>query len=268
MSEIVGGLGEGRVLVFQPATPTGLGLYVALGIQRLWQKTLQAAGRPAACIVANTRVESIHGETPEGFPMAVGDKGVLPIKDWSDDAANAALVQQHECRWGLVSTLIAHATSARLETALFEAKPSDAMRTIATWTFEGEGMPEHVCVVLLDVARRLGTKLPWAHAWEAFDTADVPAAMRCLEMMGITSTAEDGCRFEIQGVLDRLLGLVEAAPRSKIVLALVPELLGHLARLGAHDLQLAGWLRRARESIGALPREWDGMLDEIRGRRT
>src|SRR5687767_4491092 len=52
MSEIAGSLGDGRVLVLQPATPNGAGLDIALGIQRFWQKTLKNAGRPAATIMA------------------------------------------------------------------------------------------------------------------------------------------------------------------------------------------------------------------------
>lgn len=69
-------------------------------------------------------------------------------------------------------------------------------------------------------------------------------------------------------MLERLGALVKIAPRAQPVVALVPELLGHLARLGAHDIQLAGWLRRVRKAVGALPKEWDGMLDTIsRSRR-
>jgi hypothetical protein len=122
-------------------------------------------------------------------------------------------------------------------------------------------------VVLLETARRVGTKLPWAHAWEAFDTQDPGASMLLLEQMGVLSMAEDGCRLVIDGVLARLATLVAAAPRSERVIALVPELLGHLARLGAHDIQLARWLKGVRACVGTLPREWDGVLDAISRRR-
>ncbi len=77
--------------------------------------------------------------------------------------------------------------------------------------------------------------------------------MFMLEQMGVLSMAEDGCCLVIGAILDRLELTVRAAPGSRVVVALVPELLGHLARLGAHDLQLAGWLRRVRKAIGTLP---------------
>ncbi len=38
----------------------------------------------------------------------------------------------------------------------------------------------------------------------------------------------------------------------------------------AHDIQLAGWLRGVRKTLGALPAEWEDLLDTIsraRGRR-
>ncbi|MCZ7679597.1 MAG: hypothetical protein M5U28_12880 [Sandaracinaceae bacterium] len=88
-------------------------------------------------------------------------------------------------------------------------------------------------------------------------------AALCLESLGFLSMAEESCRLRIDGVLDRLAMLATAAPRSRAVVALVPALLGHLARLGAHDLQLAGWLRRIRQTTGELPPEWDGLLAEI-----
>jgi hypothetical protein len=42
-----------------------------------------------------------------------------------------------------------------------------------------------------------------------------------------------------------------------------PQLLGHLARLGAHDIQLAGWMKRVRKIIGVVPAEWDGLVEKI-----
>lgn len=264
MTELAGGIGEGRVLVFQPATPNGSGLEVALGLQRYWQKSLKAAGRPAACILALTRVESIDGTPPDGMPIAVGDKGIALFRDWADPSANAAMVLSQACRWGLVSTFVAAERGATLDTALIEARDG-AAHTIASWTFDAPyvELPQHVTDVLVETARRLGVRAAWSSAPEAFDTTDVGAAMLMLEQMGVLSMAEDACRLKIEFVLERLAILVGAATHSRIVVALVPELLGHLARLGAHDIQLASWMRRVRKSVGALPSEWDGLVDKI-----
>lgn len=264
MTELAGAIGEGRVLVFQPATPTGSALELALGIQRFWQKTLKHAGRDAACILALTRIESISGTPPDEMPFAVGDRGVACFKDWADPAANAAMVLSQRCRWGLVTTLTAAERTGRLEASLIEPKGAE-LATLGTWTFDGgyEGLPAHVTEVLVEVARRLGTRLPWSTAGEAFDSGDPGACMLMLEQMGVTSMAEDGCRLVIDAALGRLALLVGAAPRSRVVVALVPELLGHLARLGAHDIQLAGWMRGVKKKIGVVPPEWDGLLTTI-----
>lgn len=199
MSELAGSLGDGRVLVLQPATPNGAGLDIALGIQRFWQKTLKHAGRPAATIMALTRVEAIEGVLPDGLPIAVGDKGVALFKDWADEVAVAALVLQRESRWGLAATFDASPRAATLATVLLEAKAQEPPRVIARRTFVGgyAELPEHVCSVLVDVARRLGTKLPWAHAPAAFDTDQPAACMLTLEQMGVLSMAEDSCRLKI-----------------------------------------------------------------------
>ncbi len=122
--------------------------------------------------------------------------------------------------------------------------------------------------VLVEVARRIGTKLSWKHASEAFDAGDPGVQMRTLEMMGILSMAEDGCRLRLEPVLDGLAALATAAPRSSVVVALVSELLGHLARLGAHDIQLAGWMRRVKKAVGVVPAEWDGLLSSISRERS
>ena len=265
MSEIAGSIGEGRVLVFQPATPNPAVLGLALGIQRLWQKSLKAAGRPAACFVALTRIESIEGVVPDGVPIAVGDRGVMPFADWSDATATAALVLSKQSRWGLSTTLAAEGQRARLDTTLIEAKAGEAARTLGTWAFDStyETLPAHLTDVLMETARRVGTKPAWTSAADLFDSADPGAAMLMLEAMGAVSMTEDGVRVVIEHVLDRLATLVTAAPHSRVVVALVPELLGHLARLGAHDIQLAGWLRRVRKAIGVVPAEWDGLLAAI-----
>ena len=264
MTELAGGIGEGRVLVFQPATPNGGGLEVALGIQRFWQKTLKSAGRPAACILALTRVESIEGTPPDGMPLAVGDKGVALFRDWADPKANAVMVQAQACRWGIVSTFVAAERGGKLATALIEVRDGTA-HTITDWTFDAPyvELPQHVTDVLVESARRLGVRAPWSSAPEAFDTTDVGAAMMMLEQMGVLSMAEDGCRLKIDFVLERLGILVGIAAHSRVVVALVPELLGHLARLGAHDLQLGGWMRGVKKTVGTLPRQWDGLLSSI-----
>jgi hypothetical protein len=264
MTELAGAIGEGRVLVFQPATPTGAGLELALGIQRFWQKTLKRAGRDAACIMALTRIESIEGTLPDGMPFAVGDRGVACFKDWADPAANAAMVNGQKCRWGLITTLVPAQGTARLDTELIEAR-EQVGAALGSWSFDAgyERLPSHVVEVLGEVSRRLGTKLPWTTAGEAFDSDDPGASMLMLEQMGVLSMAEDGCRLTLDVVLERLALLASAAPRSRVVVALVPDLLGHLARLGAHDIQLAGWMRRVRKSVGVLPPEWDGLLDKI-----
>ena len=142
MTEIAGGIGAGTVIVFQPATPSG-GLEVALGIQRFWQKTLKQAGRPAACLIANTRVERIEGTPPIEMPIAVGDKGVAAIGDWADEAATAALVVARGGRWGLVATLTAAGIRGGIETKLFEAKPGSGAANIATWSFSGAASAVH-----------------------------------------------------------------------------------------------------------------------------
>ena len=169
-----------------------------------------------------------------------------------DPAANAAMamVLSQRCRWGLVTTLTAAERSGWLETSLIEGAE---LATLGAWTFDGgyEGLPAHVTEVLVEVARRLGTRLPWSTAGEAFDSGDPGACMLMLEQMGVSSMAEDGCRLVIDAALGRLALLVGAAPRSRVVVALVPELLGHLARLGAHDIQLAGWMRGVKRKIGA-----------------
>jgi hypothetical protein len=269
MSELAGGLGEGIVLVFQPATPAAAGLPVALGIQRLWQKTLKHAGRPAACILAMTRIETIEGTTPEGFPFAVGDRGVASIGGWPDMATNSSLVVERGGRWGLIATLVAEGTTAKLDTTLIEAKAGEGGHLIASWSFDGASndLPAHVCAVLVDVARRVGTKIPWKLETEAFDHGDPDVQLRVLEMMGILSMAEDGCRLELAPALDRLAQLATAAPRASVVVALVPELLGHLARLGAHDLQLAGWVRGVKRTIGVLPPAWENLVSSISRQR-
>lgn len=264
MSELAGGLGEGRVLVLQPATPSGEGLFIALGIQQLWQKTLKEWGRPAASLLVRTTVRSLEGTTPEGFPVAVGDRGIASLTGWGGHAAEAALAQRNACRWVMASTLSAAVERTTLDASLIEARDG-APHPIAEWSFDGDltALPEHVCGLLADASRRLGVTPRWTQACEAFDHHDPSVAALCLESLGFLSMAEESCRLRIDGVLDRLAMLATAAPRSRAVVTLVPALLGHLARLGAHDLQLAGWLRRIRQSTGALPPEWDGLLAEI-----
>jgi hypothetical protein len=264
MSELAGAIGSGRVLVFQPATPTGAGLELALGIQRFWQRSLKSAGRPAASILALTRVESIQGTVPDDLPIAVGDRGVACLRDWADPKANAALVQAQGCRWGLISTLVATEASAKLDTVLVEARSGDSP-TLGSWSFDSAygDLPAHVADVLADICRRVGTRPPWTTAAEAFDSADPGASLLVLEQLGVLSMAEDSCRLVIHVVLDRLELLATAAPRSQVVIALVPELLSHLARLGAHDIQLAGWLKRVKNSIGVLPQEWEGLVEKL-----
>lgn len=263
MSDVAGAIGEGRVLVLQPAVPTGAGLELGLGIQRFWQKALKAAGRPAVSLIAHTRVEKIEGTVPDGLPIAVGDKGVLSLGGWSDETRDA-LVVQHGCRWCVATTITPAERSARLDTVLVEAKVNAPVRSIASWSFDASyvAMPAHVVGVLVETALRIGTRLTTTVS-DSFDTDDPGAAMMMLEQMGVLSMAEDGCRLMIAPVLDRLATLACAAPRSRVTVALVPELLGHLARLGAHDIQLAGGVRRVRKSVGVIPSEWEGLVQRI-----
>lgn len=264
MTDVAGSIGAGTLIVFQPATPSG-GLEVALGIQRLWQKTLKHGGRPAACLIAHTRLEAIEGPAPEGLPIAVGDKGVASIRDWADPATNAAIVVTRGGRWGLVASLAAASTHSALHTELFEASAAGGVSSIARWSFDGPVslLPEHASTVLSDTARRLGVRSAPASYVDALDLDDPGLAMLALEVMGIVSMAEDDCRLHVDVALERLGLLASAAPRSRVVEALVPELLGHLARLGAHDLQLAAWMRGVKKQIGPLPPAWQGLVGTL-----
>ena len=174
---------------------------------------------------------------------------------------SACLPRCFTSSWGNVVS----AQRARLDTTLIEAKAGEAARTLGTWAFDAtyETLPAHLTDVLIETARRVGTRPTWTSAADLFDSADPGAVMLMLEAMGAVSMTEDGVRVVIEQVLDRLAALVTATPRSRLVVAVVPELLGHLARRGAHDIQLAGWMRRVRLAVGVLPTEWDGLLASI-----
>ncbi len=265
MAELVGTLGEGRVLVFQPASPEGGALTIARGLQRFWHHALKRAGRDAVRFVALGRVEELDGPVPDGLPIEVGDRMLLPVRPVSDPASAIGLVAKYQSRWGLVAELVPDGARAGLVTTLYERR-GDGGRAIDAWRFEGEAvaLPAHAVEVLSGVGRRLGTKLPFATATQAFDTGSPLAAMQILEQLGVLGLAEDDCRLPIAPVLARLAALAVAAPRSRLVIDLVPELLGHLARMGAHDLQLAGWVRDVKEAIGVLPPEWARLVERSR----
>ncbi|MFO0680507.1 MAG: hypothetical protein U0234_00585 [Sandaracinus sp.] len=250
--------------MLQPATPSGVGLELALGMQRFWQKSLKASGRASASIVAHTRIEAIDGAVPEDVPVAVGDRGVAHVGNWSDARAVATMVLAHSSRWGLISTFAPTPSAVRLDTLLIEVRLAEPVRILGRWSFDAgfDALPAHVVEVLGDAAKRVGTRTA-VSVQEAFDTDDPGAAMLMLEQMGVLSMAEDGCRLVVAGVLDRLTLLVGAAPRSRVVVALVPELLQHLSRLGAHDIQLARWMKRVQKEVGVLPPEWDGLVQKI-----
>jgi len=216
-------------------------------------------------------VEHVHaeGELAGDPPLAVGDKGVHPIAAWDDDAAIAANTRRFACRWALVPTLTATETQVKLHTRFVEVDDSgvravgDELELDAGWaTF-----PCHVWDVLVEVARRVGAKLPYSRAEEAFDTVDPEAALAILQALGMLSMAEDGCRLELAAVFTNLANVVDKTGAARPVVALVPEMLAHLGRLGAHDLQLAGFLRRARQSLGELPPEWHDLLDRLAAAR-
>jgi hypothetical protein len=271
MSLLAGALGEGKVLVLQPAMPSPSHLEVALGLQRFWQKTLKAAGRPAACAVMIGKVEAVHveGELEGEPPIAVGDKHVLPVANWDDDGVVAASTR-FGCRWALVPTFVATESHVRLDTRFVEVDDGvvrpvgDAFALDTGWS----AFPTHVWEVLVEVARRVGATPPYSRAEEAFDTVDVAAAIAILEAMGMLSMAEDHCRLEVRAVFASLTSIVETVGAARPLVAIVPELFDHLGRLGAHDLQLAGFLRSARRSLGTLPTEWGDLLERLAaGRR-
>lgn len=272
MSALAGGLGEGKVLVLQPATPSSSSLDIALGLQRFWQKTLKAAGRPAACTVMIGTVETLHveGELDGEPPIAVGDKCVLPIADWEDDGGLAATLRRFGCRWALVPTFVATESHVRLDTRFVELD-DDGVRAVGDAFALDSGwnaFPTHVWEVLVEVARRVGATPPYSRAEEAFDTVDVGAAIATLQAMGMLSMAEDRCRLEVDAVFANLTRIVATAGAARPLVALVPELFDHLGRLGAHDLQLAGFLRSARRSLGTLPAQWSDLLERLAAGRS
>lgn len=124
MTQTTATIGAGTLLVFQPTTGTDeIALPVALGIQRFWSRQLKEVGRPAAYFVAVVQLERLRdaqGADVSSDNVAVGDKFVMPLAGFGDDAEVARIVVSNGARWGLYSSFALMGPRFRLQARLVE----------------------------------------------------------------------------------------------------------------------------------------------------
>ncbi len=252
MTQTPATIGAGNILVFQPTTGAdAIALPVALGIQRFWARWLKEAGRPGRYFVAVGKLERVvdaQGADATADDFAVGDKFVLPLGGFGDDAEIARLVVTYGARWGLHSSLALMGPRFRLEARVVEAD-ADGLRVLDHRSIEDENLelPRVLFEVLASAAHGTGVRLPWQHWSGPFDTADEHTALHYLKAEGIRSMVEEGARVSVADAFEPVMAALAASPTMSRAIETARALVRELGQRGVPDLALARQLRRLRD---------------------
>src|SRR6185503_19691108 len=136
----------------------------------------------------------------------VGDKIAATIEAWPDEALSAMIVEQFECRWGVVPEFHADPGGCRLLTRLLEVDAHGQPQVALRWSFEGEnvGLREHLVQLLRGIGEHTGTRVPWTDVAGLFGSDHPIPALYYLRALGYCSQLEDDCRVDRRQVLATL----------------------------------------------------------------